>query len=286
MALNNYQFQFGSFLFGGSGSPFQIADIDGLSGLPELRTQDDNRGYADGMFSGRDFYAGRNLTLTVNIFAGNGLSAQQNLALFQAALNPQEQGTTALNFQLSATDTQKVISARVRSRRVIIDPDYTFGFIRSQVMLFCPDPRYYDATLTSLSLSPAVAGGRTYNRTYNLTYPAFSNTSSGSIVNNGWATTYPTLTITGPIANPVVTNVNLGLNLTVAVTLASTDTLVIDLLNKTITLNGSTARNLLTTNSKWFGFGVGTSTINFTGDLGTFTAGITTATIAYRSAYV
>jgi phage-related protein len=286
MALNNYQFQFGSFLFGGAGSPFQIIDVDGLAGLPDLRTQDDNRGYNDGMFSGRDFYAGRTIVITTHIFAGNGLSAQQNLALFQAALNTQQQGTTSLNFQLAVSDTQKVISARVRSRKVTIDPEYTFGYIRTQTTLFCPDPRYYDATLTSLSLTPAVAGGRTYNRTYNLTYPAYSNTASGSVVNSGWSSTYPTITIVGPIVSPVITNFTTGESLTVAVTMASTDTLVLDLLNKTVTLNGSTARNLLTTASRWFGISPGTTLIGFTGNNGTYTAGVTTATIAYRSAYV
>ena len=284
MPLNNYQFQFGSFLFGGSGSPYQIIDIDGLAGLPDLRVQDDNRGYADGMFSGRDFYAGRTITMTVHIFAGNGNTAQQNFALFQAAIDPQEQGTTALNFQLSSSDTQKVISARVRTRKVAIDPEYTYGFIRSQVSLYCPDPRYYDATPSVLNLSPAVAGGRTYNRTYNLTYPAYTNTASGSVVNNGWANTFPTFTITGPIINPTITNVTTGQNITVAVTMLSTDSLVIDLLNKTITLNGSTARNLLTTNSRWFGFAPGTSTVNFTGDNGTYVGGVTTAYLTYRSA--
>lgn len=286
MTLNNYQFQFGSFQFGGAGSPFQIMDVDGLAGLPDLRTQDDNRGYNDGMFSGRDFYSGRTIVITTHIFAGNGLSAQQNLALFQAALEPQQQGTTSLNFQLAATDTEKVISARVRARKVIIDPEYTYGYIRTQTTLFCPDPRYYDATLSTLSLTPAIAGGRTYNRTYNLTYPAFSNTSTGSVNNLGWADTYPLITITGPITNPYVTNFTTGETLTVAVTMASTDTLVLDLLNKTVTLNGSTARNLLTTASRWFSCGTGTTLIGISGDIGSFTAGVTTATIAYRSAYV
>jgi len=286
MALNYYQFQFGSFLFGGAGSPFQIIDVEGLAGLPDLRSQDDNRGFNDGMFSGRDFYAGRTLIMTVHVFGGNGNNAQQNLALFQNALNPQQQGTTPLNFQLSASDTQKVISARVRARKVLIDPEYTYGYIRTQIHLFCPDPRYYDATPSSLSLSPQVMGGRTYNRTYNLTYPAYNPTSSGVVTNGGWATTYPTITIVGPITNPVITNVGTGQSLTVATTMASTDTLVLDLLNKTVLLNGSTARNLLTTTSHWFGVAPGSTPINFNGNNGSYTAGVTSATIAYRSAYV
>jgi len=35
MALTNYQFQFGSFVFG-AGTPYAILDIDGLESLPGL----------------------------------------------------------------------------------------------------------------------------------------------------------------------------------------------------------------------------------------------------------
>ncbi len=48
-----YSFSFNGLTFGGTDSPYQILSVDGLEALPELRTQDDNRGYADGMFSGR-----------------------------------------------------------------------------------------------------------------------------------------------------------------------------------------------------------------------------------------
>jgi hypothetical protein len=50
-----YQFSFNSQAFGGAGSPYQIQSVDGLESLPTIRNQDDNRGYNDGMFTGRDF---------------------------------------------------------------------------------------------------------------------------------------------------------------------------------------------------------------------------------------
>ena len=49
-SLNQYQFSFNGFSFGGAGSVYQIESVDGLEGLPGIRTQDDNRGYNDGMF--------------------------------------------------------------------------------------------------------------------------------------------------------------------------------------------------------------------------------------------
>lgn len=284
MALNNYQFQFGSFLFGGAGSPYQIIDIDGLESLPELRVQDDNQGYNDGMFSGRDFLSGRTITFTINTFAGNGNSAHQNFNLLQAALLPQQSGTTALNFLLSQTDSQMVINARVRSRKTIVDPEYTFGFIRSQITMFCPDPRYYSTPSITASMSPSPALGRTYNRTYNLTYGGGSLNNAATITNNGSVTTYPVISISGPVTNPTIGNVTTNQYMTINTSLTNTDTLVIDLAQRLITLNGVSARNLVAGNSTWFGAAPGVSSFMFTGT--NTSIGITSALVTYSSAYI
>jgi hypothetical protein len=282
MALNNYQFSFGSFVFGGTGSPFQVYEIDGLEGLPDISSQDDNRGFNDGMYSGRDFLRGRTITMTILTFAGNGNSAQQNFNLLQGALIPQQTDVTPLNFLMSVTDVEMTIGARVRSRRTTVDPDYTFGFIRSQYTFFCPDPRYYNATTTTVSLIPVQALGRTYDRIYDLTYGG--GASGASVNNNGTTTTYPTITITGPISNPTISNNTTGQFVTVNTTLGVSDSLVINLYEKTITLNGSYARNLLNNNSQWFGCAPGTTIISFTGS--TYTIGTTTATMTYSPAFV
>jgi phage-related protein len=281
--LANYTFQFGSFVFG-AGTPYQIINEEGLAGLPPMRVQDDDRGYNDGMYSGRDFYSGRMISLTIHTFAGNGNSASQNFELLKAALIPQQQGTTQLSFQLSNTDTTKVIQARVRSRTTPIDPEYTFGFIRSQINLFCPDPRYFDETVVNLSLNPQPFSGRTYNRTYPLAYGAGSNTNTGTVTNNGRVTTYPKITITGPASLPSITNFTTNQTISINYTLVAGNTLVIDLDAKQVTLNGSAARNLLANTSQWFGCGIGNSTIGFNAT-GT-TVGVTTITATYQSAYI
>jgi len=284
--LNNYQFSFNGFNFGGTNSVYQILDVDGLESLPDLRVQDDNRGFNDGMFTGRDFYSGRTLVFMLNVFAGNGLSAQQNLSLLQNALNPVQQLTSSnglLQWQLSVTDNLQRITARVRSRKVVIDPEYTFGFIRAQITFFAPDPKYYDDAATTITLNPlTAAGGRTYSKTFNYAYGA-AIPNLFTVTNNGWATTNPTVTVVGPVTNPSISNTTTGQYLTVNVTLGSLDSLVFDLENKNITLNGSSARNLLATGSQWFGAPSGSTTFSFTGVSG---SSGTTATIVYRNAYV
>ena len=99
--ITTYSFSFNNQVFGGTGSPYQIMSVDGLEALPGIRNQDDNRGYADGMFSGRDFLSGRTVSMIIQILGNSTGSAQANYNTLQRALLPQAQGTTPLYFIMS-----------------------------------------------------------------------------------------------------------------------------------------------------------------------------------------
>jgi hypothetical protein len=282
-SLNPYSFAFNGFVFGGANSPYQILSVDGLETLPNLRVQDSDRGYQDGMFSGRDFFSGRTITMTLQIMSGNGLSAQANFNLLQATLQPQQTGTTPLQFQLSVGDNFQYVNARVRKGMATVDPDYTYGKIKAQYEFFCPDPRYYDYTTQTASMAPTNPLGRTYNRTYNLTFGGGSQTQVATVVNNGTTTTYPIITIYGPVTNPVVGSTTTSQALSFNYTMIQSDIISIDLQYKTILLNGNPARNLLLGSSQWFAAAPGISSYYFTGT-GT-TVGQTNATVQWNNAY-
>lgn len=284
-----YQFAYNGFLFG-NGTPFQIIDIDGLASQPDLRVQDAPRGYNDGFLTGRDFYNGRTITITMNIFAGNSNSASQNWLLFQQSFQPVQQLTSSnglMQFQLAITDSLKRLSGRVRSRKAKIDPNYTYGFIVAQMEFFAPDYRYYaDALVTSATLTPQIANGRVYNRTYNLVYTQAiaGNLAATATVDNtsGTAAVGPVITITGqPVNNPQITNLSTGSYLQLASSFAASDTLVIDMTNNTVTLNGANARNLVTGGSQFFTVPAATSqNLYFTA-----TSATGNAVVTYRPAF-
>lgn len=316
MALSNYSFTFGTFSFG-AGTPYQIMDIDGLEGLPELRVQDDNRGYNDGAISGRDFYNGRTITMTIYTFATQGgASAFANFNALQTALQPQSTGTQTLQFLLSTSETEKQIQARVRSRKTTVDPEYTFGYIRSQVSFFCPEPRYFDNVLSTTTLSPrTTSNGRDYlgylqtpytgytpipadlsytGRVYTYTPPVGTPTigvqyGGGSVTaaivsNFGWIYATPTITVNGPLTSVTVGSYEQQASITVNVTLSASDSLVFDLNQKLVTLNGSSVRNLVAAGSKWFVAPPGFSTFYMTA--ANVTAGTTAGTVTWRNAYI
>ena len=278
-----YSFSFNGQVFGGANSPYQITEVDGLESLPEIRNQDDNRGYADGMFSGRDFLGGRSISMIIETFATTGMSAQDNYNILQSILLPQTSGTTPLYFKLPTVTGDQYINARVRGLRTVITPDYTYGKITSQVIFYCPDPRWYSSNQQTATLAYSTPTGRIYNRIYNLTYGGGSATITTTITNNGWTDTYPTITITGPITNPTVGNGTQNKALNFAGTFSSSDALEIDLYNKLITLNGQPARNLLIS-GEWFSAQTGNNSFYFTGT-GTL-AGTTQAAVVWHSAYI
>lgn len=279
-----YSFSFNGQTFGGAGSPYQILSVDGLEGLPDIRNQDDNRGYNDGMFTGQDFLSGRTITIIFNTFGSGATSAQTNFNTIQQALLPQRSGTTPLYFKLPNVAGDQYVGARVRGLRTTIDPNYTYGYITSQVTFFCPDPNIYDSTLQSANLVLGTGLGRVYNRVYNLLYNSGAGSPTVTITNSGWATTYPVITFNGPITNPTIGNVTQGLYMFFNATFVDVDSVVIDTYNKQVTLNGNPARNLLLSSSKWFSASPGANQIYFAGS-GTL-AGTTGGTVTWRNAYI
>lgn len=279
-----YSFYFNGLYFGGEGSPYQILSVDGLESLPGLRVQDDNRGYADGMFSGRDFLAGRTIGIVFNTFGSGSTSAQENLNTAQQALLPQTSGTTPLYFKIpGSTASEQFINARVRGLRTTIDPNYTYGWIASQLELFCPDPKYYNSNQQVASIIYGNNLGRAYDRTYDLDYGGGTAYRATTVNNAGWATTYPLITLNGPITNPSLGNLTTGNVLNFTCTLIASDVLTVDLYNKLITLNGQPARNLLSSGT-WFGAQPGNNTFTVNGTF--YQPGVTSVTIAWNSAYI
>ena len=287
-SLPYYGFAWNGFAFGGTGSPYQITAADGIEGLPTIRNQDDTQGFNDGMFTGRDFLGGRTITLTILTLSGNGNSAQANYNLLKAALLPTSTYTAfsitnQLQFQLSAASGLRFFNARVRDSKTVITPDFTYGYITSQWTFYCADPRFYDNTQLATTILYSNLG-RTYNRTYPLTYGGGSIAPSAAVNNQGWATTYPIITITGPITNPSVGSTTQGNYITIQGTYAATDTIVVDLAQRLVTVNGTTARNLVAGGSNWFSAQPGSNSFYLTGS--GYTLGVTAASVAWYNAYI
>jgi Phage tail protein len=285
LLTQQYSFAFNNLVYGGTGSPYQILSVDGLEGVPGIRNQDDNRGYADGMFTGRDFYAGRTISMIIQVLGDGQNSAQYNLNILQRNLLPQTQGTTPLYFLLGYGEQEQVINARVRGFKAQVNPEYTYGKIIAQVDFFCPNPVYYNINEQTALLAYTPPVGRIYDRVYNLVYTGATNIITTTVNNTGWANTYPIITLNGPINNPVLGNLTQGFSLNFSGNYLESDIIVVDLYNKLVTLNGNPARNILTS-GQWFWAPPGESQFYLTGDVGSTEVNVTKAVVTWQSAYI
>jgi hypothetical protein len=284
---NAYVFAFNGWLFGGvDGAGVQVLTVDGLEDLPTLRTQDEGRGYSDGMFTGRDFLNGRTITMQLQVMgagAGAGSDMQTYLQQLKQYLISQTSGTGVLQIYLPSRGVQR-LNARVRARAIRIDPNYTYGRAEATVQFYCPDPRIYNDTVSTFTLNPNGGNMRTYPETFNIAYNiAGSGTTSATITNTGNYETWGTFTITGACTNPRITNITTGAYLTFpAVTMTATDTLTVNTDLKTVTFNGGAARNLLGNASTWFSFPPATpTTVTYS-----VASGAALCNLSYRDAYI
>lgn len=287
-----YGFAFGDgtgnqWLFGGAGQGVQVLQVDGLEGLPNLRTQDTGRGYADGGFSGRDFLDSRAITFTLQIMNDANNSMQYYLQELQRYLMPQRSGLNVLQVYLPGGRGVRRIYGRVRRRQITVDTQYVYGRAIAQLEFFCPDPRFYDDAASTYTINSLSSLSRTYNRTYNMTYPTPIAGASGSVTvtNLGNYETWPSFTVTATSAATGITlyNYTTGQYLSFpTLTLGTSDTMVIDSDLRTVLVNSTPSRNLLSVDSRWYALAPNTPQI-----LGLqAVSGVANCTITFRNAYI
>jgi phage-related protein len=96
------------------------------------------------------------------------------------------------------------------------------------------------------------------------------------------------VTINGPGTNLTIGNLTTNQYLTLNYTASASDVFVLDLQNKTVTLNGTPARNFLSGLSQWFMAQPGVNQFYFSGT-GTTTGGYgvgTNARVVWQNAFV
>lgn len=140
--------------------------------------------------------------------------------------------------------------------------------------LFCKikDPEIYGTAIVQAVTGSGSFQGATSGAGYPMKYPtqfgASSGSAGGQAINIGDLAVNPTITITGPVTNPRVTNLATGEYMEVDVVLNSTsDVLLISYTGSlaTITLNGNSVYQNKTSGSTFFKLRTGTTNFSLTG---------------------
>lgn len=266
MPLSNYTFVFNGLTIG-TGTSYLVTNVEGLGGTAPLRIQDDNRGYLDGSYSGRDFYDERQVYIDVTVLGDSSATAQSRYLDLQVAFAPQPLGyyvdptgytpsssqLQPFQFRLNGNTGDRIMWGRSRGLVTPIDADFAYGYIQTRIQMSFPDPRYYTDTATT------VTG------------------SSVSMTNQGWAISCPVITVgntsgtSGSITDGTTTMAFTGMS--------AGHSLIVDLLQRVVYYDGIPTRNLLTAASNgWLQLNPDSTT--------TFTSTVGSMSVPYRSAYI
>ena len=270
----------------GAFQPLEYTKLDGLD-MSGVRTGDAGRARDRGRFIGLDEMDGRDITLT-----GEVLLTSTNWQALAAVLVPGGTVESPLFIAIPGWGTLASM-CRVRKHTLPIDIQAVLGQLASVTIQWSgSDPCFYTTPTQSPSVTPP---GTTAGFSFPLHFPLSfgGGTLAGviSIDNTGNIESRPLLVVTGPCTNPSITNSSApgSPNVTFDLTMATGDTLVIDMDMHTATYftAGSTiGGNRLASRargSQWWSLQPGTNTIEFLTSDPTATG---TLTVEYASAII
>jgi hypothetical protein len=268
MPLGDYEIVYNGLSIGAGSTVYIIDNIDGLGGTSPLRVQDDNRGYIDGSYTGRDFYDERYVYIDMTILGDENHSAQYYYKELQRAFAPQPLGyyvdptgqtpvedeLKLFQFQLSADTGPMRMYGRSRGLTTPVTPEFSYGYIKTRIEMVFPDPRYYSDEGTEVTGSSVIVG------------------------NDGWATSCPVIQIDIVTAvSGYITDGSMYMNF---VNLTIGQPLTVDLLSRVIYVNNYPSRSALSTAySGWLSIPPNTPVLAWSSTVGDMS-------VTYRNAYI
>jgi hypothetical protein len=215
-----------------NGTAWALLKFPGMDGVATdgavVQRQGDHGGYAT-----PQFYGPRTIELTVTASATSQAERDIARAALQAAVPVSDLATFVLNEPVPKT-------LQVRRSGVVKEVSATLMDVTFDVLLIAPDPRKYGAPTSVTVIANSQTLGITFPMSFPMSFPAQAPPGAATVTNGGNFETRPTITITGPIVAPAVYNQTSGESISFStLTLAATDTLVLDLLNKAAYLDGA-----------------------------------------------
>jgi hypothetical protein len=257
-----------------TGTAWLLTKVEGMDGAP-TSGQVVQRGSDHGGWPSPQYYSARPITLTIRASAPTQAIRDQARALLQQVVPVSDLGTFVYN---------EPVPKELQVRRSGVIKEQYDNLLEAvfSVILIAPDPRKYSTVMqTASATTPTSAGGLAPPWTPPITLPAQTPPGQIVVTNNGNFETRPTLSITGPATAPAVYDATDGQTISWSgITLASSDTLVIDLDQRTAQLDGMYVAADLA--SAWFVCEPGQTELQLAGAPG---AGAT-LTATWQDAYI
>jgi hypothetical protein len=245
-----------------NGSHFIIQGVTGL-GVADIRT-------SSFLFSGRSGGVVTDQLLGFRIITINGIigendgTPQQHAADRAALIAALPIGTTIPVYITNFAGETYRIDANVTDAKV----EYRQRGVTSDflIQLTASDPLFYstdggDIQTATITLQAQTGG---YVTPYDLPVDWAAGAAPSTVLNSGNATVFPVIELHDESHNPIITNETTGETFALDISTADGDVIVIDMANRTVTLNGSNIMGNRTDDSTWWGLTPGDNSIVLT----------------------
>ncbi|MFD4554406.1 hypothetical protein ACFWP5_08760 [Streptomyces sp. NPDC058469] len=217
-------------------------DAQGL-GFPDIRQVVYDKPGEDGQIVDAERYGGRILTLSGEVF---GSTSTSYIAARKALVYASRLQRDSLNLPVGTSLTFSTLDgATYFATGYLKPPFHCDGPLPNscpfQISFLCPDPAIYSTTLlTTGQFSRPSGGGAVFPPPFPITFEGATG-GVGYFTNTGSMDTWPLLYLRGVHTNPRIMAQERGVALQLNYTSLPTDTIIVDMKNRTIMLNGVTS---------------------------------------------
>lgn len=237
--------------------------LEGLE-APDMRVHNFDRPGEDGQIVSSALYSGRLLTIsgTVKNIGCDQYEAARAALITACAIRRDSNRYPVLKRIEFTTDAGLSYFCNGQVNRVKLPVSTIADF---QINIVVPDPMIFGAAVSSGAITRAAGGGVIYPVIYPAIYSATTG-GSATVSNAGSADAWPIITLKGSLSNPALYHAQTNTLFILNYVLSSTDTVVIDMQNKTVVLNDAVSlRNAVdrSAGSDWFALVPGSNVITF-----------------------
>lgn len=235
--------------------------IEGVSGLPNIRSATGVNQGRDGSWVSRQLYEGRYISFQGRIFGGEPIDVENKRRELVSVLQRKKLKLRIITY----AGMEFVTEVFVMANQMPINRE--LNIVKWKIDLLSEDPLFYDNSAGELLATV----GKVMDGGFDIPFDIPFNISAGGepsvVTNSGNETVYPIITISTPATNPKLINRATNEFMQVMTTVLDGDKLIIDMRDKTITHNGLNIYSLQRDGSTFFGLVPGVNVMEIQSDI-------------------
>lgn len=235
--------------------------IEGVSGLPNIRSATGVNQGRDGSWVSRQLYEGRYISFQGRIFGGEPIDVENKRRELVSVLQRKKLKLRIITY----AGMEFITEVFVMANQMPINRE--LNIVKWKIDLLSEDPLFYDNSAGELLATV----GKVMDGGFDILFDIPFNISAGGepsvVTNSGNETVYPIITISTPATNPKLINRATNEFMQVMTTVLDGDKLIIDMRNKTITHNGLNIYALQRDGSTFFGLVPGANVMEIQSDI-------------------